>query len=53
MNREPLIFHVMIKQGITWFNLETEIPEIVLIENYILEWPAFSSQNAIFLAWVL
>ena len=29
MNREPLIFHVMIRQGITWFNLETEIPEIV------------------------
>ena len=29
MNREPLIFHMMIRQGITWFNLETEIPEIV------------------------
>ena len=29
MNREPLIFHVMTKQGIKWFNLETEIPEIV------------------------
>ena len=29
MNREPLIFHVMIRQGITWFNLETEVPEIV------------------------
>ena len=29
MNRELLIFHVMIRQGITWFNLETEIPEIV------------------------
>ena len=29
MNREPLIFHVIIRQGITWFNLETEIPEIV------------------------
>ena len=29
MNREPLIFHVMIRQGITWFNLGTEIPEIV------------------------
>ena len=28
MNREPLIFHVMIRQGITWFNLETEIQEI-------------------------
>ena len=29
INREPLIFHLMIRQGITWFNLETEIPEIV------------------------
>ena len=29
MNREPLIFHMMIRQGITWFNLETEIPEMV------------------------
>ena len=29
MNREQLIFHVMIRQGITWFNLEIEIPEIV------------------------
>ena len=29
MNREPLLFHVMIRQGITWFTLETEIPEIV------------------------
>ena len=28
MNREPLIFHVMIRQGITWFNLKTEIPEM-------------------------
>ena len=24
MNREPLNFHVKIRQGITWFNLETE-----------------------------
>ena len=29
MSREPLIFHVMIRQGITWFNLEIKIPEIV------------------------
>ena len=28
INQEPLNFHVMIKQGITWYNLETEI-EIV------------------------
>ena len=29
MSREPLIFHIMIRQGITWLNLETELPEIV------------------------
>ena len=29
MNREPLLFHVIIKQGITWFTLETETPEIM------------------------
>ena len=29
MSREALIFRVMIRQGITWFNLETEMPEIV------------------------
>ena len=29
MNREPLLFHVMIRQEITWFTLETELPEKV------------------------
>ena len=29
MNREPLLFHVMIKKGIMWFTFEREIPEIV------------------------
>ena len=29
MNRQPLNFHMMIRQGITWFNLEAEIPEVV------------------------
>ena len=29
MNREPLLFHVMIKQGIMWFTLATETLEIV------------------------
>ena len=29
MNRKPLLFHVIIKQGITWFTLETETPKIV------------------------
>ena len=29
MNREPLLFHVMIVQGITWFTLATETPELV------------------------
>ena len=29
MNRQPLSFHMMIRQGIMWFNLEAEIPEVV------------------------
>ena len=29
MNRQPLNFHIMIRQGITWLNLEAEIPEVV------------------------
>ena len=27
MNREPLLFHLMLKQGITWFTLAAEIQE--------------------------
>ena len=29
MNKQPLNFHMIIRQGITWFNLEVEIPEVV------------------------
>ena len=29
MNKQQLNFHVMIRQGITWFNLEAEIPEVL------------------------
>ena len=29
MNREPLLFHMIIKQGITWFTLASEISEVV------------------------
>ena len=29
MNREPLLFHMMIKHRIMWFSLETETLEIV------------------------
>ena len=29
MNREPLLFHIKIRQEITWLTLETEIPEVV------------------------
>ena len=28
MNREPSNFHMMIRQGITWYNLETEIGRV-------------------------
>ena len=27
MNRKPLLFHLMLKQGITWFTLATEAQE--------------------------
>ena len=29
MNRPPLNIHMLIRQGITWFNLEAEIPQVV------------------------
>ena len=29
MNRQPLLFHLMLKQGITWFTLATEKQETV------------------------
>ena len=29
MNREPLLFHLMLKQGITWFTLATGTQETV------------------------
>ena len=28
MNREPLNLHIMIRQGITWYNLETEVETV-------------------------
>ena len=28
LNQEPLNLHVMVKQGITWYNLETEMEAI-------------------------
>ena len=33
MNREPLLFHLMLKQGITWLTLATETQETVQILN--------------------
>ena len=43
MNREPLNFHMMIRQGIMWFTLETET-EIVStkIIFYISEYGLFT-----------
>ena len=29
MNREPLLFHIMLKQGITWFTLAASMQETV------------------------
>ena len=55
-NREPLLFHLMLKQGITWFTLATEIQETVQILNKIsadilptfaFRWPASYNLRAI------
>ena len=29
MNRQPLLFHLMLKQGIMWYNLATSTQELV------------------------
>ena len=29
MKKEPLLFHLMLKQGITWFNLAADTKETV------------------------
>ena len=33
LNREPLLFHLMLKQGIAWFTLATETQETMQILN--------------------
>ena len=33
MKREPLLFHLMLKQGITWFNLAAGMQETLWINN--------------------
>ena len=33
MSRQPLYFHVMIRQGITWFFLEADITEGSIYQN--------------------
>ena len=32
MNRKPLLFHLMLKQGITWFTLVTETQETLKVQ---------------------
>ena len=35
INQEPLNFYVIIKQGMTWYNLETEIETVWADVKYI------------------
>ena len=52
MDREPLNFHIMIRQRITWYNLETET-EIVQTKIYtfhISEYGMFTSARVQLLA---
>ena len=46
MNREPLNLHMMIQQGITWYNLETETVETKIYISHFRIWHVYFSQNA-------
>ena len=48
INKETENFHIMITQGITWYNLETEIETVSTYKHFILDktWHAYSSQSA-------
>ena len=39
MKKDPLLFHIMLKQGITWFTLTSNSQEI--IEDYIDIFPGW------------
>ena len=37
LNKEIQNFHIMIKQGITWYNPETEIETVKIYKHFILD----------------
>ena len=41
MEKEPLFFHVMLKQGITWFTLASNTQETRRQYRYFLRWLVF------------
>ena len=48
INKESQNFHITIKQGTTWYNMETEIETEETYKYFILEktWCAYSGQSA-------
>ena len=48
VNREPLNLHIMIRQGITWYNLETEIENSIttIYISHFRIWHVYFSQSA-------
>ena len=54
MNREPLNFYMMIRQGITWYKLETETETVQLkFIFHISEYGMFTSARMQLPAWFL
>ena len=54
MNREPLNLHIMVKQGITWYNLETGTETVQLKYIFhISECAMFTSARMQLPAWFL
>ena len=54
MKREPVLFHIMLKQGFTWFKLTSNTQETVQVNlDTFPEWISTSKPSATFLPQLL
>ena len=53
MNRESPNFHMMIKQGITWYNLEIEIETVSVYILFHFRYSMPTSTRVLLSAWLL
>ena len=53
ISKETQNFHIMIKQGITWYNLETEIETVWISKYFILDMACLLQPECNFCTWIL